>query len=270
MSLGPGGDGPARPKRGLGQNFLVDRNLAAKIVAALAVGRPDTVIEIGPGRGALCPFVLDAAPKRYICLELDHGLARPLKAAHPEIDVVAIDALRFDWDRASGACILGNLPYNVASPLIWDIAASGRFSRAVFMIQREVAGRLAAPPGSKVYGALSAFVQAHAAAEYLFTVGPNVFRPRPKVDSAVIRLTPRPTRPDAAEGLRLSRLLAVCFQQRRKQLQKILRPYWNEGVADALASLGLTERSRPEEVGPEGFRLLLKNISVTDFPLTFT
>lgn len=270
MSLGPGGEPPLRPKRSLGQNFLVDRNLAAKIVAALAVERPDTVIEIGPGRGALCPFVLAAAPRRYFCLELDRDLARPLKLEHPGIGVVAIDALRFDWTRAAGSLILGNLPYNVASPLIWDIAASGRFSRAVFMIQREVAGRIAAPPGSKVYGALSAFVQAQATAEYLFTVGPSVFRPRPKVDSAVIRLTPRPERPDAAEGLKLARLLAICFQQRRKQLQKILRPYWNDGLEAALASLGLNKHSRPEEVGPEGFRLLLKNISLTDFPLTFT
>ncbi|MBF0482371.1 MAG: ribosomal RNA small subunit methyltransferase A [Desulfovibrionaceae bacterium] len=259
----------ARPRRGLGQNFLVDRNISAKIVAALAVSPADTVIEIGPGRGALCPCGLAAAPRRYLCLELDRDLVRSLAKDPSGLIPVNIDALRFDWERAAGALILGNLPYNVASPLIWDICAGGRFSRAVFMVQREVAGRIAAPAGGKVYGALSAFVQAHATAECLFTVGPNVFRPRPKVDSAVIRLTPRPDRPRAAEGRLLSRLLAVCFQQRRKQLQKILRPYWNDGLSAALASLGLNERSRPEEVGPEGFRLLLKNISIADFPLTF-
>jgi len=267
VSPGPQG---LRPKRSLGQNFLVDRNLAAKIVAALAVTPADTVIEIGPGRGALCPFVLARAPKGYVCLEIDADLALALRRQHPDLGLAAIDALRFDWARAPGALILGNLPYNVASPLIWDIAASGRYARAVFMIQREVASRIAAPPGGKVYGALSAFVQAHAAAESLFTVGPGVFRPRPKVDSAVIRLTPRCARPDAAEGRMLSRLLAICFQQRRKQLQKILRPYWNDGLQAALADLGLTPRSRPEEVGPEGFRLLLKNIPEADFPLTFT
>jgi 16S rRNA (adenine1518-N6/adenine1519-N6)-dimethyltransferase len=270
VSPGSGGAPALRPKRSLGQNFLVDRNLAAKIVAALAVAPGDTVIEIGPGRGALRPFVAAAAPGRYLCLELDRDLAARLKREHPGLDVVAIDALRFDWTRAPGALILGNLPYNVASPLIWDICAAGRHARAVFMIQREVAQRIASPPGSKVYGALSAFVQAHAGVDSLFTVGPGVFRPRPKVDSAVIRLTPKPTRPDAAEGRLLSRLLAVCFQQRRKQLQKILRPCWSEALAATLASLGLNGRSRPEEVGPEGFRLVLKNISPADFPLTFT
>jgi 16S rRNA (adenine1518-N6/adenine1519-N6)-dimethyltransferase len=266
----PGGDVFARPKRALGQNFLVDRNLAAKIVSALCIGPGDTVVEIGPGRGALCPHVLAASPARYLCLELDSDLARALGREHPGLSVANLDALRCDWTRAGGALILGNLPYNVASPLIWDICAAGAYSRAVFMVQREAAQRLAAPPGSKVYGALSAWVGAFARAEYLFTVGPNVFRPRPKVDSAVIRLTPRPDRPGAEEAAGLSQLIKTCFQQRRKQLQKILRPHLGEPGLRALAELGLSAASRPEQMGPDGFRRLLKNISGPGFPLTFT
>ena len=250
-----GGEAYARPKRSLGQNFLSDPNTSAKIVAALGITPGDTVLEIGPGRGALTPFILDARPAAYLALEKDRDLAVRLAREHPGASVAMTDALRMDWsrlDRLPGVRVIGNLPYNIASPLLWDLCAgSVTYARGVFMVQHEVARRLAAVPGSREYGALSAWVGAFARVAYCFKVPPTVFRPRPKVDSAVVALTPRTAAERPTEPAALSRLLKFLFSLRRKQLGGILKPYGDVATEAWLAQAGIEPRARPENLSPE-------------------
>lgn len=261
-SIGTSGQGAsalARPKRSLGQNFLVDPNMSAKIVATLAIAPGDTVIEIGPGRGALTAPILAARPGRYLALEKDRDLAAALLQRYPEAAVANCDALRLDWRRLDGLTgpvrLIGNLPYNIASPLLWDLCAgAGRFVRGVFMVQHEVARRLAASPGGREYGALSAWIGNFVQVEYCFKVPPTVFRPRPKVDSAVVAVTPLPASERPDDPAALARVLKLLFSARRKQLRGILKRFWGEDVADYFASAGLSEQDRPEILSPRALR----------------
>lgn len=254
-----GGGGFAPAKRSLGQNFLKDANIARKIVAALDVRPGDSVLEIGPGRGALTRHILDRQPGRFVVLEKDTALAAALASGHPSIALVEGDALKFPWptlESKDSWKIAGNLPYNIASPLIWDIVSAARFSCAVFMVQLEVGQRLKAASGGKDYGALSVWVQSHARVELLFKVPPQVFHPQPKVTSAVMRikLHERPLPAEAAQAL--SATLRMCFQQRRKQLGTILK---SKGIVDfeeVLLPLGIHPTQRPETLEPERFQAL--------------
>jgi 16S rRNA (adenine1518-N6/adenine1519-N6)-dimethyltransferase len=260
-----GGEAFARPKRSLGQNFLQDPNTAARIVANLGITPTDTVIEIGPGRGALSGHILAAGPRAYLVVEKDRDLAARLAASHAGAHVALADALRLDWsrvDRIAGVKLIGNLPYNIASPLLWDIGADARlFRRGVFMVQHEVALRLAASPGNREYGALTAWVAGFCRVEYCFKVPPTVFRPRPKVDSAVVALTPLPAGERPADPKALSKLLKLLFSLRRKQLGHILKRVWDDDVAAYFAEQGLDSRDRPENLSPKqlsGLATLLK------------
>jgi len=255
----PGQGAPARPKRSLGQNFLVDPNMSAKIVATLAIAPGDTVIEIGPGRGALVEAILAARPGAYLALEKDRDLAAALARDYPEAAVANCDALRLDWrrlDRLTGHVrVISNLPYNIASPLLWDLCAgAGRFVRGVFMVQHEVARRLAAAPGGREYGALSAWIGNFVQVEYCFKVPPTVFRPRPKVDSAVVALTPLPVAERPDDPVALSRLLKLVFSARRKQLRGILKRYWGDALEDYFAAAGIAPQARPENLSPRALR----------------
>lgn len=249
-------------KRSLGQNFLVDPNIAAKIVARLGITAQDTVVEIGPGRGALSGPILAAGPRAYLALEKDRELAARLPVEHPGAHPALVDALRLDWsrlDRLPGVKLIGNLPYNIASPLLWDICAgSALFGRGVFMVQHEVALRLCAAPGGRQYGALTAWTSAFAKLEYCFKVPPTVFRPQPKVDSAVVAVTPRPAGERPEEPRALSLLLKRLFSLRRKQLAGILKPFWQDGVPEACAALGIEGRDRPEVLSPTQLCALAK------------
>ncbi len=255
---------PARyapAKRSLGQNFLVDQNICRKIVHALDLKPGDNVLEIGPGRGALTRHVAETGPGRYLALEMDDALADELERQYPNLEVVRGDALAFDWAslaEADGWKIVGNLPYNIASPLIWDIVSKSVFARAVFMVQLEAGQRLAAGAGGRDYGALSVFVQSHAEVELLFKVPPQVFRPQPKVTSAVLRFFLHPQRPTQHEALRLSATLRMCFQQRRKQLGTILKSKDIIGFQEMLRALDIDPVQRPETLEPEQFRALSK------------
>lgn len=255
-------DGFAPAKRSLGQNFLVDPNISAKIVARLRIGPEDTVMEIGPGRGALSGHILAAGPRAYLALEKDRELAARLPREHPGAHPALVDALRLDWSRLDaldGVKLVGNLPYNIASPLLWDICSqASRFVVGVFMVQHEVALRLCAAPGGKQYGALTAWTSSFARFDYGFKVSPGVFRPQPKVDSAVVAVTPRPVveRPDDPTGL--ATLLKRLFSMRRKQLAGILKPHWDEALAQACAEHGIEGRVRPETLTPGQFQQLAK------------
>ena len=266
----PDGAGGPRAKKSLGQNFLRDRNIAAKIVAALRIGPEDRVIEIGPGPGALTRHIHAAGPAQLFLLEKDyhwateHGRTRP--AEPPMITPVLTDALCFPWERLTPARswkVIGNLPYNVASPLMWDILSMAPgLARAVFMIQKEVGERIVAGPGSGAYGALSVWLQSFAVPRMEFIVPPQVFVPRPKVDSAVLSFEPLGTARGRFDPARLSRLLKVCFQQRRKQLQRILRGYVAEDVPALLSGLGLDPAMRPENLAPEDFHMLSEAVKI--------
>lgn len=243
-------------KRSLGQNFLRDANTARRIVALLDIGPGDRVLEIGPGRGALTGHILDAAPAVAGALEKDGHLADGLKDRWPALALAVADAMAFVWERLDRSWkIVGNLPYNVASPLMWEVFSRSTPERAVFMVQKEVGRRLAAGPDSRAYGALSVWVQSFVLPRMEFTVGPGAFSPRPKVDSAVLSFRPRsdvePFDPPA-----LSRLLRLCFQKRRKQLGNILKSYWNDSIDAWFVQAGCAPSMRPENLSPEQFRSL--------------
>lgn len=251
-----------RAKRSLGQNFLQDANIARKIVNCLAIEPEDFVLEIGPGPGALTRFISGCHPARLVLVEKDgHWAAERMAVGNGQIQVILSDALTMPWERfGSPWKFIGNLPYNVASPLMWDIFSRSRgLSRAVFMVQKEVALRVIAGPGSSAYGALSIWLQTFVKPRLEFIVPPQVFRPRPKVDSAVLSFSPLEGGAgwgpeNNRERDRLSRTLKACFQMRRKQLGTIAKSI---GCAcEILDKADIASTRRPEELTPEQFRLL--------------
>jgi 16S rRNA (adenine1518-N6/adenine1519-N6)-dimethyltransferase len=186
-------------------------------------------------------------------------LARLTAAENPAADVVICDALRFVWERLGlkpGWKLAGNLPYNVASPLMWEIfSRAGGWSRAVFMVQKEVGRRLIAPPGGKNYGALSAWVRSFADVRSLFTVGPGAFTPPPKVDSMVLEFQPKDADFDPKA---LADLLHLVFRKRRKQLGTILKEEWRPEIDAWLEERGLDRKARPEALSPMQFQSLAR------------
>ena len=248
----------SRPKRSLGQNFLTDPNTARKIVDSLGIQHDDVVLEIGPGRGALTGFLLGSDASRVIAVEKDRDLAPALPLQFPGLCVVNADAMDFSWERLGrlkaqgrGVRVVGNLPYNVASPILWELAwRCPGMDRAVFMVQLEVADRIVALPRTKAYGALSAWLQSFVEVKKLFKVGPSVFLPRPKVDSAVVAFTPKPPEDRAQDPLKLSRLLKMLFTMRRKQLKRILGERLTLRCDAYLQGNGLDCLCRPEELSP--------------------
>ena len=233
--------------RRLGQHFLSDQKILGRIADALDANPGETVLEIGPGRGALTNVLLDRGLK-VIAIERDRRLAAALK--QQDLTVIAGDALQVDWPR--GVKIVGNIPYSITSPLIDKALTPPVPERVVFLVQAEVAERLAAKPGGRTYGALSVGVQAVCRVEKLFTVAPGAFRPPPKVRSALIRLTPlaQPLVMDI-EVAPLRAFVTACFSKRRKQLKNV--------VPDIdLQAMGFDPTIRPERLPPEAFVRLLR------------
>ncbi len=252
-----------RAKKSLGQNFLQDQNTCRRIVDAIKPTPEDHIIEIGPGQGALTRFLVDAAPARLTVLEMDDYLAEQLDEEYPILEVVRTDALLFPWDSLNdGPCkIIGNLPYNVGSKLIWDIVSTVKtFDIAVFMVQHEVAKRLTADIDSKAYGGLTAWVKNFTTTKYLFKVPPTVFRPQPKVDSAVVAFVPLPADQWPENPEALSQLIKILFQKRRKQLSTILKQHWSPAMAEWFEKEGVSTKARPENLTPEQFLGLSKLI----------
>lgn len=255
MKLGKTFDGPAA-KKSLGQHFLHDARVCRNIIDLLQCDATDNIVEIGPGPGALT-LLLELAPHRQLfLLEKDHYWAAVRqREGDSRTQAIIMDALTFDWTRLNsrdGWKIAGNLPYNVASPLIWDIVANANFSRAVFMVQKEVGQRLAAKHGTKTYGALSVWVQNYTRPKLQFCIGPGAFNPPPAVDSAVLTFEPWADKPEHPQAL--ARLIHICFQQRRKQLAGILRKSAISNAAEALEKCNIPHSARPEELTPNQFR----------------
>ncbi len=254
-----------RAKRRLGQHFLTDPRILARIADALGAGPGDTVLEIGPGPGGLTAALAERAG-RLVAIEKDPDLVPALRARFPGVEVVEADALEADWQALAGGRFLlaGNIPYNITSPLLEKALEPPRPARIVFLVQREVADRVIAPPGGGEYGALSVGVRAVARAERLFTVPAGAFQPKPRVDSAVLRLTPlaSPLVPDQERG-RFRRLVVGLFGFRRKQLLRGVRELtgWDAERAGAvLERAGLDPAARPETVLPEEFVRLLGSL----------
>lgn len=258
----------ARPKRSLGQNFLVDANLQRKIVDALGAGPDDEVLEIGPGRGALTRHLVGAV-RRLVLVELDDDLANALTERHgarDDVHVVHGDVLEVDLarhvERPDDLRVIGNIPYNITTPIVFRLLERPRPRDIVLMVQADVADRIIAPPGTKTYGALSVGVRAVAHVERLFRVGRGAFRPVPKVESAIIRIVPhRPERTTLEEEVRLRTLVRAAFQWRRKQLGKILRDHPDLGfeqeiAEEAVSRTGIASTDRPETLSPEAFLAL--------------
>jgi 16S rRNA (adenine1518-N6/adenine1519-N6)-dimethyltransferase len=204
------------PQR-LGQHFLIKGSILERIAAAACPEREPLVIEIGPGRGALTEKLLPRAD-RVIAIELDSNLAALLRA-RSAAEVVEADVLATDLAQWGPAVIAGNLPYYITSPIVERVLRAG-FRRAVLLVQKEVADRLAARPGSRDYGFLTVQTAVFAHARKLFEVKPSAFRPPPKVDSAVVLLDPRP-RP-VADPEDFLRFAGLCFRHKRKTIRNNL------------------------------------------------
>jgi 16S rRNA (adenine1518-N6/adenine1519-N6)-dimethyltransferase len=248
-----------RAKRRLGQHFLADPRLLARIADALEASANDTVLEIGPGSGGLTGPLVERAG-RVIAIEKDRDLVPGLKKRFPSVEVREGDALGLDWQALAPATrllVTGNIPYNITSPLIDKALLPPRPRRIVFLVQKEVADRVTAGWGTAAYGALSIGVQVVARAERLFTVPAGAFHPRPKVDSAVLRLTPLDQPLIADEELESFRVLVVgLFGFRRKQILRGLRELtgWEaERVSELLSGVGVPETVRPEVLSPAQF-----------------
>lgn len=270
---------PVRAKKSLGQNFLVDTNYQKKIVGALDLHEEDELIEIGPGTGALTQHMVGQV-RRFTVIELDDQLAAALRDRYqdvPSFQLVHQDVMNAPLTQISEhietAKIVGNIPYNITSPLIFRLLErANRPALIVVMVQKEVADRMVAPPGDKEFGALSVGVQAVAHAERLFVVPRGAFRPAPNVDSAVVRIVPkRPFEltPDEEQDLRA--LTRTAFAMRRKQLQKILRSAAGyeldaEAVARLQAQLGQALTSRPEELSADQFVALSRLLRQAGYP----
>ena len=230
----------------LGQHFLIKGSILERIAAAACPVRAPLVVEIGPGRGALTERLLHRAD-HVTAIELDPLLVEHLRhkfAAEPRLEVIHADALDADLAQWGAAPVAGNLPYYAATPIIERIVRRSA-SRAVFLIQKEVAERLAAAPGCRDYGLLSVATQLFADVQVLFDVKPGAFRPPPKVDSAVVRLEPRTDAPAADEAEGFLKFVAQCFHQKRKTIRNNLAGSYGKDLVDGWPEAGL----RAEQIG---------------------
>ncbi|MFI5246245.1 MAG: 16S rRNA (adenine(1518)-N(6)/adenine(1519)-N(6))-dimethyltransferase RsmA [Gemmatimonadales bacterium] len=260
------------PRKRLGQHFLTDPRILGRIADALEITRNDTVVEIGPGRGALTEQLVTRA-KRVVAIEIDRdlaGLLREKYAGDARVTIVERDVLDVSLGEAAGGpyLVAGNVPYNITTPILFHALERPRAARAVYLVQREVAERVVAVPGSENYGALSANVQALASAELVFKVAAGAFTPPPKVESAVLRITPL-AEPLVVRGEELPyRAMVVgAFGFRRKQMQRVIRELWGLGAAEAagiLARAGIEPSARPEVLTPADFARLLRARTATD------
>jgi 16S rRNA (adenine1518-N6/adenine1519-N6)-dimethyltransferase len=237
------------PRKRFGQNFLVDPAVVDRIIAAVATAPDEVVAEIGPGHGALTGRLAELAGHLHV-IEIDRDLAAALVERHSadRVSVHVGDALEFDYGSLPLSLrLVGNLPYNISTPLLFRIAAfADRIRDAHFMLQHEVVERMAAAPSTPAYGRLSVMIQYRFEVEKLFRVPPGAFRPAPKVESALVRLLPKPARALAAASERVLReVVTAAFTKRRKTLRNALAGIAN---ADALAGLRIDPGLRPENL----------------------
>ncbi len=239
-----------RPRKRFGQNFLNDTGIIDRIVRSINVGENDHVVEIGPGQGAITiPLLKTGRPIHVV--EIDRDLAERLRQQqrlHSNLSVIEIDALQFDLASVgeSNLRVVGNLPYNISTPLIFRLLDQHSLIKDMhFMLQQEVVDRLAAASGSKTYGRLTVMAQVLCRVEPLFGVPPECFTPRPKVDSAIVRLVPLEKPPKIDNRALFNQLVNTCFQQRRKTLRNSVKQFCNSEV---MAELPFDFSLRPDQL----------------------
>jgi 16S rRNA (adenine1518-N6/adenine1519-N6)-dimethyltransferase len=245
---------PHRPRRRFGQNFLVDRAYIDRIIQTIDPQPRDHAVEIGPGFGALTGPLLERVSVLHV-VEIDRDIVARLASqfAPERLIVHQGDALEFDFGALGpGLRLIGNLPYNISSPMLFHAA---KFASAIrdchFTLQREVVDRMAASRGGKTYGRLSVMLQYRFRVEKLFDVPAGAFRPAPRVNSAFVRLTPHAVLPALARDERvLAALVRKAFSQRRKTLRNALADY---ATGEELSALGLSPQLRPENLSLEDF-----------------
>jgi len=263
-----------RPSRALGQNFLCDANMARKIVRAAAIRPGDSVLEVGPGLGALTAILIEAGA-RVRAIEKDRRLAAALRqrfGGADNLELIEADAAAFlrrsgaDWD---GWKLVSNLPYSAASPILAELALSPRPPLAmVATVQKEVADRIRAAPGTKDFGVLTALLRFRFRPVQAFPIPPQCFYPRPDVDSVCLRLE-RLERPLAPPSLlpAACRLVKKVFSQRRKKLAKLLRDEAPPArLRRILEEAGISEDARPEQATPEQYAALARALSREESP----
>ncbi len=263
-----------RPKKALGQNFLTDRNVLARIADAVGIGPGDRILEVGPGRGALTALLAERA-ERVVAVELDRELVPLLREEFAgrgnvevvEADILAVDLSRLLRERGDGTWkVAANLPYNISSQVLFRFLECRRlFSLLVLMLQKEVGERLLAPPACKEYGALTVLFRLHFQIQREFTVKPGSFHPVPKVDSVVLGFTPLPApRADVGDEECFRRVVKAAFSQRRKTLWNCLRGAALTGndaiLATALERCGIDPGRRGETLSLEEFAALSREL----------
>lgn len=258
-------------RKRFGQNFLVDGNIIRNIVAAIAPRADERMVEIGPGLAALTRPLSERLDHLYV-VEIDRDLAARLRAAFPpeKLSVIETDALAFDFaSLAAGPAslrVVGNLPYNISSPLLFHLAGSAAVIRDMtFMLQKEVVQRIVAAPDGEDYGRLSVMLQYRFRCEKLFDVPPGAFRPAPKVMSAIVRLVPRPCEELAVRDEALfAAVVKAAFGQRRKTLRNTLKPWLD---TDDFAALGLDATRRGETLEVADYVAIANHVTARGAPL---
>ena len=253
-----------RPRKRFGQNFLHDPAVIGRIVAAINPAASDQLVEIGPGQGAITLPLLQQAG-RLVVVELDRDLVGPLQARCADLGEVTIynaDALRFDFctlARDTPLRIVGNLPYNISTPLLFHLLAQHDCIRDMhFMLQKEVVERMAATPGSRQYGRLSVMLQYRCKVIHLFNIGPGAFSPPPRVESAFVRLVPYECPPvQVNDEAVFEQLVRQAFSQRRKTLRNALRDML---AAEAISALGIDPAARAETLTVSDFATLANSV----------
>ena len=243
------------PRKRFGQNFLTDQNILHDIIRAIAPAPDDLMVEIGPGQGAMTALLLQELNSLQ-AVELDRDLVTLLqkKFSAGKLVIHSGDALQFDFASlippGRKLRIVGNLPYNISSPLLFHLAKFvGQVQDQHFMLQKEVVERMVAEPGSKDYGRLSVMLQWRYQMELLFIVPPEAFDPPPKVDSAIVRMIPIPV-PLECEQHKLEQVVTKAFSQRRKVIRNCLSGMFTEAQ---LIEAGIDPQARPETIALEPY-----------------
>lgn len=249
------------PRKRFGQNFLIDDGVIHAIVAAIGPAPDDTIVEIGPGLGALTRPLLERVPHLH-AIELDRDLIARLEKTFPasRLTLHSADALKFDFAQlGQNLRIVGNLPYNISSPLLFHLMDFAAYIRDLyFMLQKEVVERMVAAPSTPHYGRLSVMLQRRFHLEWLLDVPPIAFNPVPKVDSAVVRLIPKTADEiTPLDEALFARVVATAFSQRRKTLRNTLRSLMNP---DDFATLGIDPGLRAENLPLAAYESITRHL----------
>jgi len=254
-----------RYRKRFGQNFLTDDLVIAKILSSVGLDERDSVIEIGPGSGAITSGLYDVAKEDYRAIEIDRDLIKVLQAKYPNLKLINEDVLQVDFDELLGDKshfrILGNLPYNITTPILFKLIGLGdrfKIRDLHFMVQKEMADRLTATPSTKSWGRLSVLIQIHFDIESLFDVAPSSFSPEPKVWSSFVKLVPKENFLDQDKMELLDQVLKTAFSGRRKTIRNSLKSFdidWQEIEVD-------TTR-RADDLGIQDYLRVLDSVGGT-------